>query len=72
MTWNNVLVFQSAFMLVLLNTLTKGQLQKEGDCVDIPAVEECDWHKVRDSMKKLTKMYYKIKCLYLVRTLCVY
>lgn len=48
MTWNNVFVFQSAIVLVLFNTVTKAQLLKEEDCVDIPAVEKCDWHKVWD------------------------
>ncbi|XP_076083372.1 uncharacterized protein LOC143054298 [Mytilus galloprovincialis] len=46
MTCINVFVFQSAIVLVLLNTVTKGQLPKEGDCVDIPAIEKCNWHKI--------------------------
>ncbi|XP_052086291.1 uncharacterized protein LOC127723622 isoform X3 [Mytilus californianus] len=37
---------QLAIALVLLNTVTKGQLLKEGDCIDIPAVEKFDWHKI--------------------------
>ncbi|XP_052085639.1 uncharacterized protein LOC127723168 [Mytilus californianus] len=46
MTWINVFVFLSAIVLVLLNTVTKGQLPKDEECADIPAVEKFDWHKI--------------------------
>lgn len=72
MTSNNVFVFQSAIVLVLLNTVTKAQLPKEEDCVDIPAIEKCDWHKVWDCMENWWKCITKLSAntLYVVYNMC--